>query len=79
MYTLIGSSSEQAPSSQQRLLKTIGGESGATFIHPVLYDNRPDFCHQLLCLDRDAFIHLVNNIMIEEQLLDEGHFLKTFS
>jgi len=53
----------------------IAGESGATFIHRVLYGNHPNFCHHLLRLKRDAFIHPVN-VMIEKQLLDERCFLK---
>ncbi|KAJ8431350.1 hypothetical protein Cgig2_002073 [Carnegiea gigantea] len=75
LHTLTGSSSQHAPSSQLRLPRMIGRESGARFIHRVLYGNRLDFYHQLLRLDRDAFIHLVN-LMIEKQLLDEGHYLK---
>ncbi|KAJ8446922.1 hypothetical protein Cgig2_013223 [Carnegiea gigantea] len=64
LYTLAGSSSKQATSPQQRLPKMI-----------VLYGNLLDFYRQLLHLKQDAFIHLVN-IMIEKQLLDEGHFVK---
>lgn len=75
LYTLARNSSLQAPSSHQRLPRMIGGESGAPFIHQVLYGNRPNFCHQLLHLNRDAFVHPVN-VMIEKQLLDEGCFLK---
>lgn len=50
LYIIAGSGSQQAPTSHQGLLRMIGGESGATFIHRVLYGNCPNFCHQLLCL-----------------------------
>ncbi|KAJ8424778.1 hypothetical protein Cgig2_008846 [Carnegiea gigantea] len=75
LYILTGSSSQQAPSSHQRLPKMIGGESEAMFIHRVLYCDRPNFCQPLLCLKRDAFIHPAN-VMIVKQLLDEGCFVR---
>ncbi|KAJ8445632.1 hypothetical protein Cgig2_018573 [Carnegiea gigantea] len=60
---------------EQRLPKTIGRESVANYIHRLLYRNRPDLYREVLCLDRDVFIHLVSMFM-ERGLLKEGHFVK---
>ncbi|KAJ8434514.1 LOW QUALITY PROTEIN: hypothetical protein Cgig2_030137 [Carnegiea gigantea] len=74
-YLQVRGFGDQAPSSHQRLPKITGGKGGSMFIHQVSYGNRPDCCRQLVRLEIDAFTHLVN-VMIEEQLLDKGSFVK---
>ncbi|KAJ8441444.1 hypothetical protein Cgig2_023630 [Carnegiea gigantea] len=38
---------------KERLPRAIGGESGANYIHRLLYGNRPDLCCTVLRLDKD--------------------------
>ncbi|KAJ8430906.1 hypothetical protein Cgig2_008409 [Carnegiea gigantea] len=63
------------PTFKERLPRTIGGESGAKYIHRLLNGNLPDLCHKVLRLDKDVFTHLVN-IFIERNLLKEARSIK---
>ncbi|KAJ8445670.1 LOW QUALITY PROTEIN: hypothetical protein Cgig2_007146 [Carnegiea gigantea] len=55
--------------------RAICGESGANYIHKLLYGNRPYLCRKVFRLGKDAFTHLVS-IFMERGLLKEDRFVK---
>ena len=58
------------------LLRAIGGESGANYIHRLLSGNHPDLCRKVCRIEKDVFTHHVS-IFIERGLLKEGRFVIT--
>ncbi|KAJ8438086.1 hypothetical protein Cgig2_025491 [Carnegiea gigantea] len=59
---------------QHRLLRAIGGESGANYIHRLLSGNHPNLYRKVLRIEKDVFTHLVS-IFMERGLLKDGRFV----